>query len=151
MQSIPEAFHWRESSMCVDLNRVIDQQCCHLICRPRHVARALNCVETTIACDRYTWQTLYRLCLERRKTHQRIRQRNRVWNRLKKNIITELTQHLVSRYIDTSNAERWICVGSVFIDGEFPVVNTTREPNWTQCNSMIPSIHRHSWIIIRKY
>lgn len=54
-----------------------------------------------------------------------------------------LTQHLVSGHIDACNTERWIRIVCVFIDGEFPIVNATRKSHRTQCNTMIPSVHRH--------
>lgn len=63
MQSNLVAFRLQESSGCADPNSIEFPLCCHSKCHLRLVAHALNYAGTKSACDQYTLQIPYRLCL----------------------------------------------------------------------------------------
>lgn len=60
------------------------------------------------------------------------------------------TQHLVPRCVNSCNAKRWICVCGVSIYRKFPIMYATRESDWSECDTIIPTVSGHSVITVRE-
>lgn len=54
--------------------------------------------------------------------------------------LTKHTQHFISGHVDSGHSEGRVSVCVVFLDGEFPVVETAAETHAPQGDAVLPSL-----------
>lgn len=59
----------------------------------------------------------------------------------------EFTKHFISADIDARYAESGIRICAVFINREFPVMNSARKADRAESDAMFPAVGRHSSVV----
>lgn len=62
-----------------------------------------------------------------------------------------ITEHLVPCDVDSCDSERGVRVGGVGVDRELPVVDAAREPNRSEDDALLPSVHRHRQVVVGEH
>lgn len=61
-----------------------------------------------------------------------------------------LTEHFIATDIDTSYAKSWICIRCVFINREFPIMNSSWEANRAESDAMFPTVRWNRSVVIHE-
>lgn len=64
--------------------------------------------------------------------------------------LKSLTQHFISADIDACYAERWVGICTVFINREFPIMNSSWETDGAKGDTMFPAISRYRSVVVHK-